>query len=119
MSITASVYDAKSIYFILVHCTNTIEARSLYKDQILSKWTCIPDIVCFDIDQKSHILIAACGFGTIALVNFYTQKLEFSEDAKMIRGIHCDLALKVFVNPFSVEKSTVYIGLMFLRKIYK
>lgn len=37
----------------------------------------------------------------------------------MIRGIHCDLALKLFVNPFFGEKSTVYIGLMFLRKIYK
>lgn len=117
-SIGLSVCETKGIFFILKASTNCIDARSLYEDKILSTWTCIPNITCMEFDHKSSKLIVACGFGNIATVDFDTEKLKFGQD-KIIRGIHCDLALKIFVNPFPGEKNTVYIGLMYHSKIYK
>lgn len=118
-SIAASVCPEKCIFFILNCMKNTIEVRDLYKNEVLDTWTCNPKIFCFEFDQKTSKLIAACGFGNIFVANFCMKEKKFVGSTKTIRGIHSDLALKIFVNPFREEKDTVYIGLMFNNKIYK
>jgi hypothetical protein len=118
-SIAASVCPTKGVFFILNCLNNSVEVRDLYQDKILDTWTCSPKIFAFEFDQKSSKLIAACGFGNIFLADFDFEAKKFVGPGRSIRGIHSDLALKVFVNPFRQEKDTVYIGLMFNNKIYK